>query len=141
MSERIKVSPASFVLLLEKDTVLLTRRCNTGYMDGFYSAPAGHFEEGELPDDCARRECQEEVGVNPINLQFSSVVYNTIGTRGAYVDFFFTGELGDQVPVNKEPDKCDSIGFFPLNGLPENLTPEVLSALENIKEGRPYSKV
>ena len=55
--------PASYVLLLRGPEVLLQRRQNTGYMDGFWVAgAAGHVEPGETARHAAVREAREELG-------------------------------------------------------------------------------
>jgi 8-oxo-dGTP diphosphatase len=45
---RHTIIPAVYLILKNsKGQVCLTRRFNTGYMDGHYSLPAGHLDGGE----------------------------------------------------------------------------------------------
>ena len=34
---------------------------------GYWSIPKGHIQEGETPQECAKRECLEEVGLKKIS--------------------------------------------------------------------------
>ena len=45
--ERFKLSLSVFLLLVKDDNVLLIKRSNTGWMDGYYSVPAGALDEHE----------------------------------------------------------------------------------------------
>ena len=54
----------SAYLMLEKDNeILCLKRQGTGWMDGFWSLPAGHVEPGESVVQGLLREAQEEVGI------------------------------------------------------------------------------
>ncbi|SQC94148.1 8-oxo-dGTP diphosphatase [Cedecea neteri] len=61
--ERYQLSVAVFVVLRRDDEICLIRRANTGWMDGFYSLPAGGLENGETQLSAAAREANEETGV------------------------------------------------------------------------------
>ena len=63
MKERHKAVPASYLILKDGDKILLGRRTNTGYYDGWYTVPSGHVEVGELPLECLLREAYEEIGI------------------------------------------------------------------------------
>ncbi|MCV7595585.1 NUDIX domain-containing protein [Micrococcus luteus] len=88
--------PASYVLLLRGPEVLLQRRQNTGYMDGFWVAgAAGHVEPGETARHAAVREAREELGVDiaSAGLELVTVMQRTDGvglTREQRVDWFWT---------------------------------------------------
>ena len=60
---RFQVTPAVYLLFRDKDKILMLRRFQTGYMNGYYCFPAGHLEGGETFTQAAAREAQEEVGV------------------------------------------------------------------------------
>ena len=45
--ERFKISIAVFLFLIKDNKILLIKRSNTGWMDGFYSVPAGSIDGSE----------------------------------------------------------------------------------------------
>ena len=63
MKDRNKATPAVYLILKKNRQVLLGRRINTGYYDGWYTLPSGHVEAGELPLDALLRESKEEIGI------------------------------------------------------------------------------
>lgn len=63
MSPRNTNVPASYLVLMQDNKVLLLQRANTGYHDGDYSVIAGHVEQGETFTDTVMREAKEEAGI------------------------------------------------------------------------------
>jgi len=63
IKERYKITPASYLVLIEDNKILLQRRFNTGYEDGKYSLVAGHVDEGETFTEAIIREVKEEAGI------------------------------------------------------------------------------
>lgn len=61
----MKVVYASAVALVDADKrVLIARRPkHKEIMPDYWEFPGGKVEDGETPDDCIRREAEEEVGV------------------------------------------------------------------------------
>ena len=47
IKERHKIIPASYLVLIKNNKILLQIRFNTGYEDGKYSRVAGHVDKGE----------------------------------------------------------------------------------------------
>jgi 8-oxo-dGTP diphosphatase len=128
------------LLFFRDDHILLLLRANTGYMDGFYSVPAGHLDGNESVREAGTREGFEEVGVRitPINLQFSSVMHRHEGDER--VDFFFLVQQWAGEPFNAEPGKCDNLAWVNVNSLPENTVPYVRQAISNHLAGIQYSE-
>jgi ADP-ribose pyrophosphatase YjhB (NUDIX family) len=60
---RVKLPVVAHVFLLRPGSILLVRRCNTGFKDGNYGPVGGHLDGGESIIRAAIRECREEVGV------------------------------------------------------------------------------
>jgi 8-oxo-dGTP diphosphatase len=128
--ERFKVIPASFVILEKEGQVLLMRRFNTGYADGWYDAPAGHIEEGEFPSITAQRELKEELGISVDlkDLLAINTVYN-ISDPNTYMYIFFAVTVWDGEPRLMEKNKCDDVSWFSKDELPENILPYVKDSI------------
>ncbi len=120
--------------------ILLSRRFNTGYRDGDYSVPAGHLDGGETVTAAGCREALEEVGVAlaESDLAFSSVMHRIEDEER--VDFFFLVRSWPSEPFNNEPEKCDGLGWFDLEALPENTVPYVRQAIQNHLVKRTYDE-
>lgn len=144
MTDRFRVVPAAYVFLLRAGSsptdveVLLQRRQNTGYMDGHWAAAAaGHLERGETAYDAARREADEEIGVELGDLTFATAMQRTrhadpIDER---IDFFFTCRTWTGEPRIVEPHKSAAMDWFPLGGLPDPVVPHELFVLRRLGTG------
>lgn len=145
MKDRFKIIPAAYMLLVKDEKILLLRRFQTTYYDGYYSLPAGHVEENETCLTSIIREAHEEVGIalKQKNLRFAHVLYRMHGIPAPYgrVDFFFTADKWGGEPQNMEPEKCDDVQWFPLDRLPENIVPEVRQAIENFRKSVFYREM
>ena len=134
-TKRFRLVPAVHLFLMRGDEVLLLRRWNTGYEDGNYSVIAGHLDGGEEVVAAAVREAREEAGIelDPAAVDVVGLMHRR--SADERVDFFvavcqWSGDI-----VNREPDKCDELAWYPLDGLPENVIPYVRRALENYRDG------
>lgn len=137
-TERFKFISAVHLFLIREDSILLSRRFNTGYEDGKYSVPAGHLDGGESATRAMIREAREEVG---IELQAKDLRMIHIMNRKSdeeRIDFFFEAEDWQGEPAIREPNKCDDLQWFPFENLPENIIPYVRAAIDNFHKGRLY---
>lgn len=144
IKERNRAVPASYLVLKKNDKVLLARRFNTGYYDGYYSLPAGHVEAGELPLNALVREIQEEIGIEIVeeNLHLAHIMYRTKRDEtGDRADFFFVADNYQREIENKEPHKCDDLQWFPISNLPENTISHIKDVLLSIEKGIVYSEL
>lgn len=136
--ERYQTKVAIFLLLTrEKDGItelLLQKRLNTGYMDGMYEAScSGHLEKGESLSQAIIREAKEEIGIN-IKEEDLKMVALIHPYKEDYLNVFFKTRKYEGAPEIKEPEKCDDLRWFNIDGLPENMVVRVKSVLENIKK-------
>lgn len=122
--------------------VLLARRFNTGFMDGFYSLPAGHIELGESVTAALTRETHEEIGVtlDLAHCQFVHVQHRRNPDR-MYYDFYFACNQWDGDPRICEPHKCDDLRWCAPDALPANTVPYVRDILTRLlPTGQTYSE-
>lgn len=144
MTERNKAVPAAYLILKKDGDILLGRRINTGYYDGYYTLPSGHIESGELPTAGLVRETKEEIGLGILseNAKLVHVMYREKHDEtGQRVDFFFSVEKWSGEVMNNEPLKCDDLAWFAPDNLPKNMMHHVRYALECIQKGIDYSEV
>jgi len=140
--ERFTVVPAVFMIVRnDKGQILMLRRANTGFMDGFYSLPAGHLDGGETAQVAVCREALEEVGitVRPEDLRLAHVVHEKAdGHERINLGFEASSFAGE--PYNAEPEKCSEIIWADLQNLPEQTVPQVRAMLQNLQSGHIYSE-
>lgn len=121
------------MLLVKDNEVLLGRRIHTGWQDGNYGLPSGHLEPNESLIQGAIREAGEEMGVviKEEDVRFVHLMHR----MDKYMDVFFVATKWSGEPQIMEADKCDEIGWFPLDSLPTNIVPSVKYAIdEYVKE-------
>lgn len=136
--DRFKAILSVYLIFRRGSKILMLRRRNTNYFDGFLSLPAGHVEQGESLQTAAIREALEEVGVTIektalqlVHVLSRPAIEDPLQTR---LDFFYhvrdwQGEL-----TNKELDKCSELLWCDPGHLPEDSVPEVKFAFENIND-------
>lgn len=140
-SERFTLRAAVYLILLKGNNVLLTRRYNTGWMDGKYSLIAGHLDGNESVTNSMIREAWEEAGIKvaKANLKPATVLHR-YSTDQEYMDFFFVAESWEGDPEIKEPDKCDDMVWFDLKQLPDNTLPHIAEAIKNYQKDIAFSE-
>lgn len=60
---------AAGILYVSGNSVLLLKRTGKEHEDGTWAFPGGKLEEGETPEQAARRESKEETGIEPADLE------------------------------------------------------------------------
>ena len=133
---------ASYLVLMRDNQVLLARRSNTGYCDGYYSLPAGHVESGESLTAALHREIFEEIGIRIAakGLAAPHILHRRGEDGSERVDAFFPVSQWEGEVRNQEPEKCDDLSWFPIDRLPENTIPYIKTVLGNIKSNISYSE-
>lgn len=141
MSERFKYIGASYLILMKENKILLSKRVNTGFMDGYYGLPAGHLDGNETAREGGVREVKEEIGINIEPKDFK--VVHVMHRKAEYderIDFFMTTEKYTGEIKNCEPYKCDELKLFPVDNLPENMIPYISEAIKNYLNNVFYSE-
>lgn len=144
LQDRFRLICAVYLIFRDGGKVLLIRRANTGYRDGWYSLPSGHLNGGETAARAAIREAKEEVGVdidlNALRLAHTMHRFNPDPEPHERIDLAFEVLSWHGDLTNAEPEKCDDISWFSTSKLPENTIPEVRRTLEMIIRDQPYSE-
>jgi 8-oxo-dGTP diphosphatase len=140
-TDKFMMRVAVHLILFKDKDVLLLRRANTPWRNGWYSVIAGHVDGNETITRAMARESLEEGGlkIQENDLRFVHVLHRT-SKDCEYIDYFFVPEVYSGEPKNMEPEKCDDLRWFPLDKLPENTIPYIRQALEKIRAGVTFSE-
>ena len=89
------------------------------------------------------RRAEEEAGIRLklIDLEVAHVMHRYKPDEREYIDVYLQIDTWEGEVINKEPEKCDELKWFPLDDLPSNIVPEVKIAIENIEKKNFYSDV
>ncbi|MEO5927888.1 MAG: NUDIX domain-containing protein [Patescibacteria group bacterium] len=133
----IKVG-AGVVILKDGKTLLAKRKGAHG--SGMWGSAGGHVEFGETPIEAVKREAREELGIEIGNIRFVSCM-NFFKQGKQYLDVSFVADHVSGEPTILEPDRVESIEWFPLDALPEPLFEPVRIVLEALKTKQAYFEV
>lgn len=146
MKERFKTLTAVMLMLLRETAtgqeILLQKRKNTGFCDGFYDFSAsGHVDEGESMKRAMCREAYEELGIriSPDDLEFVCLIHKNIG-NGTYCNVYFKALRWEGDAIVNEPEKNEELRWFSVHELPENIVNDRKTAVENYLHGVHYSQ-
>lgn len=145
-AQRFKMKVGVFLMLIEGGKILLLRRARTGIEDGMYVLPMGGHDGREPLTQTLIREAREETGLvlQPNDIEVCHVVHRfhfmPEGLSFEQMDVYFRAEKYSGVPQNLEPDRCDEVAFYPLNQLPNPISPFIRAALDNVEQGKFFSE-
>ena len=137
-----KIIPSVYLILERDGKVLMSRRFNTGWMDGHYGlGAAGHGEPDETFKEGIIREALEEAGIelSADSIEHVLTMHRHCGDHQR-ADFFFTASDFRGEPTIAEPHLCDDMQWFDMNQLPENTIPQIRHALECYQNGIRYTE-
>lgn len=132
MKHTVRPSVNVYILSQAQDKVLLSRRKNTGWKDGWLCAPGGHIESGESPLGAMVREIQEELGcvVKAESLEFLCVAARK-DAAAEYVAYEFLLKDAERYTfTNAEPDKCSELAWVDIHNLPEEVIADFRQIIE-----------
>jgi ADP-ribose pyrophosphatase len=98
---------AVLIPLPEPGHVILIRQYRYSLNTWLWELPAGSVDEGETPEEAARRECHEEIGKVPATIVRLAAVYPTPGYCDEEMVFFRLSNLEDadeQAEVDEDED-------------------------------------
>lgn len=126
----------------KKNQLLLLERKETGYMDGYFSVPAGHVGPQERVTDAMMREMKEEIGISvPVSMKHLKHVMLRMREDREYIDYFFFFKQWKGKIVNKEPSKSAQLKWVNASALPRKTIQYITYAWKNIQHGEPFSQV
>lgn len=138
---RFSLSVAVFIFLIKNNQILLLKRKNTGWMDGFWSVPAGALDGHESLSQAAAREAHEEVGVQIDDSDLVLVhTLHALTESTEWMGAFFEADIWSGEPMVCEPEKHAEVRWVNLQHLPETLIPYVRQAIEKYQKGNRYSE-
>lgn len=144
-NEKYRSLVAAYVMVVNnKNELLLAKRQNTGYRDGFYDMPAGHLEAGETLTQAACRELKEETGLDalPEDMEFVHLLHReSVSNNRQYLDVFFKVLNWKGEAKLMEPEKCSEMRWFPFNALPDNVVPHQQVVLNALKQDVRYQEM
>jgi len=103
-------------------TVLLIRQFRYATGGPLFEIPAGRLDAGEAPEQCARRELKEEVGVTAGRLERLTTIWTTPGFTDERIHLFWAADLTAGAHA-REPDEFIEVAPKPLS--------EVLAMVRN----------
>jgi 8-oxo-dGTP diphosphatase len=107
---------------------------------GTWSLPGGRVEFGERLEDAVVREVREELGITVEVESLVCVTNHIVPDENAHwVAPAYRVRLVSGVPQNLEPEKTAAIEWFPIAGLPENLSISARSALAVYSKGASHA--
>jgi 8-oxo-dGTP pyrophosphatase MutT (NUDIX family) len=143
MKERNMNTPASYLVLMRNNQVLLLQRANTWYHDGDYSVIAGHVEQDETFTDAIIREAKEESGIilDRSKIKVAHIQHRKSDKDGwGRVHVYFIATEREWDIKNLENEKCSDLSWFDIDKLPKNMVDCVKFSIENIRNGVFYSE-
>jgi len=103
--------PSVVLIPMEHDgRVVLIEQYRASVDRVLWEVPAGRLDEGESPEDTARRECEEEIGRVPARVERLGAFYPTPGYCDEQLIFFRVGDLHPPPPGSPhKPDEDEDI--------------------------------
>ncbi len=108
----------------EAGNVLLVRQFREAVDRALLELPAGGIEPGETPEDCVRRELQEEIGYLPREIEGLGGFYSAPGYSTEYLYLYVASDL---VPSRREAEDTEAIR---VERVPLTRTPELIASGE-----------
>lgn len=135
-------------IIVKNGKVLLQRRANTGWNDGKYNLVGGHIENEESVQECIVRELKEELGikVKPNSVQVCHIMQHK--TDRQTIQFYVlvdtwkgTPTIQPELANGKKIYKADTLNWFDINNLPQEIIPSARQAIKCYAAGTPFSQL
>ena len=117
------------VLLVQDERVLMVRHV---YQDEWFLV-GGSVKRGETLEEAARREAMEEAGATLGDLTLFGIYTNFIHLRNDHITVFLCEDFTYSGAHDLE---IDAVELFPLNDLPEAISPGIRHRLDDYIAGK-----
>lgn len=120
--KRVEIGHTAAVIIMnENNQVLLSKRKVTEG-EGMYCLPGGKREKGEKANKAAVRELKEELNLDVKNLKYIETRKKRLSKLWEIMIFYtLINDKQAKKIKNVEPNKTESIDWFDLDKLPENM--------------------
>ena len=109
----IGVGVRAAILNNEKKVLLALRGQKAKNERGKWEIPGGSVEFGETLEEALKREIREELGVEIEIKELLDVCSHIIpDEKQHWVSPTYICQITNGIPINKEQEKCDQIGWF-----------------------------
>ncbi len=132
-----------FLLPVRDNSILLLKRKNTGYFDGYYWLISWHVENNETFTQGMIRETNEEwwIILSPDDIKVVHIMQRKAEIdQSQGVDAYFLCDKWKWDFINAEPHKCEKLEWCDMDNLPSNLIPAIKFAIQNIRNNIFYSE-
>lgn len=102
------------------DSVVLISQFRISIEREILELPAGRLEENEMPEACARRELEEEVGYKAGKMSLVASYYSSVGFTDEKMHIFLAFQL-QKVAAHLEPDERVKAIYIPIDELGRRL--------------------
>jgi ADP-ribose pyrophosphatase len=111
----VRHSPSVVIIPMRSDgQVILIRQYRASVDRELWEVPAGRVDAGETPEDAVKRECEEEIGLVPRQLQRIRGLYPAPGFCDEELIFFRVSDLVSPPPDSPhKPDEDEYIHVQP----------------------------
>ncbi len=125
-------------VMIFKDGKILLGKRKGGLGEGEYGFPGGHLEYMETFEACAKRETDEECGVEIDNIQFQLLGNVTKYAPKHYVHLTVKADWKNGEPQVCEPDRAEHWRWYSLSDLPQPLFEMAKISIESYQSGKNY---
>jgi len=128
----IGVGGGALIFNKKKEILLMKRFGKVRNNAGWWSKPGGRVEYGETAIKMVKREIKEETNIN-IDvwgwLPHTDHIMKKEGQHWVAINFIANHKKGEL--KNNEPHKCQELGWFSLNKLPNKIEQTTREAIKN----------
>jgi phosphoserine phosphatase len=127
--EQLRRGGGALIVNRDNDVLLLLRSAGARNDKGLWSQPGGAIDGDATPVEAVRREILEEIGAT-IRIQRFLTTTSHYDEDCQWLAYSYLGHLEEEAARCCEPDKHDSLCWFPLAALPANLNQVTREAVQ-----------